>query len=135
VIFSGAGCLELGHELRSAVDPYGSLDKVQEAPGPRKAAIVRGPEERRLATRRIYALLARNGAARGKRLGENLAAIMERLPKSMHRQVRRGLRQAWELPCAGKGAALPCYLATRPDKDWAEVAAAILEGPPPRCSP
>jgi hypothetical protein len=63
------------------------------------------------------------------RLGFSAVRGKERYSAGVFRQVRRGLRQAWELPCAGKGAALPCYLALRPDKDWAEVAAAILEGP------
>lgn len=63
------------------------------------------------------------------RLGFSAVRGKERYSAGVFRQVRRGLRQAWELPRAGKGAALPCYLALRPDKDWAEVAAAILEGP------
>ncbi|PZR88518.1 MAG: transposase, partial [Hyphomicrobiales bacterium] len=63
------------------------MDTVLEAPGPRKTAIARASGELRLSARRIYALLARyrleqaallsrNGAARGKRLAENVEAII-----------------------------------------------------------
>ncbi|MGH6846132.1 MAG: hypothetical protein ACREC0_01450 [Methylocella sp.] len=67
--------------------------------------------------------------ARGRKLQLQLAAwagrgrlhkarnIMERLLESMHRQARRGLRQAWELACAGAAAPLLCNLARRLDKD------------------
>jgi putative transposase len=53
--------------------------------------------------------------------------IMDRLPKSMHAQVRRVLRQAWELD-AGKAEALLRNLARHFEKDWEGVSASILEG-------
>ncbi|MGO9390245.1 Mu transposase C-terminal domain-containing protein [Rhodoblastus sp.] len=65
------------------------LDKVLEAPGPRKTAVARAAGELRLSTRRIYmllaryreehtvsALLARKGAARRKRLAGDAEAII-----------------------------------------------------------
>lgn len=54
--------------------------------------------------------------------------IMDRLPKSMHAQVRRVLRQAWEMDDAGKAETLLRNLARRLEKDWEGVAASILEG-------
>lgn len=54
--------------------------------------------------------------------------IMDRLPKSMHAQVRRVLRQAWEMDDAGKAEALLRNLARRLEKDWEGVSASILEG-------
>ena len=53
---------------------------------------------------------------------------MDRLPKSMHAQVRRVLRQAWELDDAGKAETLLRNLARRLEKDWEGVSASILEG-------
>jgi transposase-like protein len=54
--------------------------------------------------------------------------IMDRLPKSMHTQVRRVLRQAWELDDAGKAETLLRNLARHLEKDWEGVSASILEG-------
>src|SRR5208337_2240456 len=54
--------------------------------------------------------------------------IMDRLPKSMHAQVRRVLRQAWELDDAGKAETLLRNLAQHLEKDWEGVSASILEG-------
>ena len=54
--------------------------------------------------------------------------IMDRLPKSMHAQVRRVLRQAWEMDDADKAEQLLRNLARRLDKDWEGVSASILEG-------
>ena len=54
--------------------------------------------------------------------------IMDRLPKSMHAQVRRVLRQAWEIDDAGKAEQLLRNLARRLEKDWEGVSASILEG-------
>ena len=53
---------------------------------------------------------------------------MDRLPKSMHAQVRRVLRQAWEIDDAGKAEQLLRNLARRLEKDWEGVSASILEG-------
>jgi hypothetical protein len=47
--------------------------------------------------------------------------IMDRLPKSMHAQVRRVLRQAWELDDAGKAETLLRNLARHLEKDWEGV--------------
>src|SRR6202011_4359547 len=46
----------------------------------------------------------------------------------MHAQVRRVLRQAWELDDAGKAETLLRNLARHLEKDWEGVSAAILEG-------
>ena len=54
--------------------------------------------------------------------------IMDRLPKSMHAQVRRVLRQAWEMDDADKAEKLLRNLARRLERDWKGVAASILEG-------
>ena len=54
--------------------------------------------------------------------------IMDRLPKSMHAQVRRVLRQAWEMDDAGKAEQLLRALARRLERDWEGVSASILEG-------
>ena len=54
--------------------------------------------------------------------------IMDRLPKSMHAQVRRVLRQAWEMDDADKAEKLLRNLARRLERDWEGVAASILEG-------
>src|SRR5208337_193761 len=54
--------------------------------------------------------------------------IMDRLPKSMHAQVRRVLRQAWETDDADKAEKLLRNLARRLERDWEGVAASILEG-------
>ena len=54
--------------------------------------------------------------------------IMDRLPKSMHAQVRRVLRQAWELDDAGKAETLLRNLARHLERDWEGVSASILEG-------
>jgi len=54
--------------------------------------------------------------------------IMDRLPKSMHAQVRRVLRQAWEMDDADKAEKLLRNLARRLEKDWEGVSASILEG-------
>ena len=54
--------------------------------------------------------------------------IMDRLPKSMHAQVRRALRQAWEMDDAAKAEQLLRNLARRLEKDWKGVSASILEG-------
>ncbi len=54
--------------------------------------------------------------------------IMDRLPKSMHAQVRRVLRQAWEMDDALKAEQLLRNLARRLEKDWEGVSASILEG-------
>ncbi len=54
--------------------------------------------------------------------------IMDRLPKSMHAQVRRVLRQAWEMDDADKAEKLLRNLARRLEKDWNGVSASILEG-------
>src|SRR3984893_5051066 len=54
--------------------------------------------------------------------------IMDRLPKSMRAQVRRVLRQAWELDDAGKAETLLRNPARRLEKDWEGVSASILEG-------
>jgi Protein of unknown function (DUF5131) len=53
---------------------------------------------------------------------------MDRLPKSMHAQVRRVLRQAWELDDGGKAETLLRNLARHLEKDWEGVSASILEG-------
>jgi transposase-like protein len=54
--------------------------------------------------------------------------IINRLPKSMHAQVRRVLRQAWEMDDADKAEKLLRNLARRLERDWEGVAASILEG-------
>jgi len=54
--------------------------------------------------------------------------IMDRLPKSMHAQVRRVLRQAWEMEDAGKAEKLLRNLARRLERDWQGVSTSILEG-------
>ena len=54
--------------------------------------------------------------------------IMERLPKSTHPQVRRVLRQAWEMDDADRAEQLLRNLARRLEKDWRGVSASILEG-------
>jgi len=54
--------------------------------------------------------------------------ILDRLPRSMHAQVRRALRQAWEMDDAGKAETLLRNLARRLEKDWEGVSASILEG-------
>lgn len=54
--------------------------------------------------------------------------ILDRLPKSMHAQVQRVLRQAWEMEDAGKAEKLLRNLARRLEPDWEGVAASILEG-------
>jgi putative transposase len=54
--------------------------------------------------------------------------IMDRLPKSMHAQVRRVLRQAWEMDDAAKAEQMLRNLARRLEKDWKGVSASILEG-------
>ena len=54
--------------------------------------------------------------------------IMDRLPKSMHAQVRRVLRQAWEMEDAANAEQLLRNLARRLEKDWKGVSASILEG-------
>jgi transposase-like protein len=54
--------------------------------------------------------------------------IMDRLPKSMHAQMRRALRQAWEMNDADKAERLLRNLARRLEKDWHGVSASILEG-------
>src|SRR3974390_1093664 len=54
--------------------------------------------------------------------------IMDRLPKSMHAQVRRALRPAWGMNDADKAEQLLRNLARRLEKDWDGVSAAILEG-------
>lgn len=54
--------------------------------------------------------------------------IMERLPKSTHAQVRRVLRQAWEMDDADRAEQLLRNLARRLEKDWRGVSASILEG-------
>jgi len=54
--------------------------------------------------------------------------IMDRLPRAMRAQVRRVLRQAWEMDDAGKAEALLRHLARRLEKDWQGVSASILEG-------
>ena len=54
--------------------------------------------------------------------------IMDRLPKSMHAQVRRVLRQAWEMDDADKAEQLLRNLARRLEKDGEGVSASILEG-------
>jgi len=56
------------------------------------------------------------------------AQHLGRLPKSMHAQVRRTLRQAWEMDDAGKAETLLRNLARRLEKDWEGVSASILEG-------
>ena len=53
---------------------------------------------------------------------------MDRLPKSMHAQVRRVLRQAWEMDDAYKAEKPLRNLARRLERDWEGVAASILEG-------
>ena len=53
---------------------------------------------------------------------------MDRLPKPMRAQVRRVLRQAWEIDDAGKAEQLLRNLARRLEKDWEGVSASILEG-------
>ena len=50
------------------------------------------------------------------------------LPKSMHAQVRRVLRQAWEMNDAGKAEKLLRNLARRLEHDWQGVSTSILEG-------
>lgn len=54
--------------------------------------------------------------------------IMDRLPKSLHAQVRRALRQAWEMNDADKAEQLLRNLARRLEKDWKGVSASIQEG-------
>ena len=54
--------------------------------------------------------------------------IMDRLPKSMYAQVRRVLRQAWEMNDAGKAEKLLRNLARRLEHDWQGVSTSILEG-------
>jgi putative transposase len=54
--------------------------------------------------------------------------IMERLPKTVHAQVRRALRQAWEMDDPVKAERLLRNLARRLEQDWRGVAASILEG-------
>ena len=54
--------------------------------------------------------------------------IMERLPKSTHAQVRRVLRQAWEMDDADRAEQHLRNLARRLEKDWRGVSASILEG-------
>lgn len=54
--------------------------------------------------------------------------IMDRLPKSTHAQIRRVLRQAWEMDDADKAEQLLRNLARRLEKDWSGVSASILEG-------
>ncbi len=54
--------------------------------------------------------------------------MMDRLPKSIHAQVRRVLRQAWELDDASKAETLLRNLARHLEKDWEGVSASILEG-------
>lgn len=54
--------------------------------------------------------------------------VMERLPKTMHAQVRRALRQAWEMDDPVKAERLLRNLARRLENDWQGVAASILEG-------
>src|SRR6202045_4023591 len=54
--------------------------------------------------------------------------IMDRLPKSMHAQVTRVLRQAWELGDAGKAGTVLRHLARHLEKDWEGVSASILGG-------
>ena len=46
----------------------------------------------------------------------------------MHAQVRRVLRQAWEMDDADKAETLLRNLARRLEKDWKGVSASILEG-------
>lgn len=46
----------------------------------------------------------------------------------MHAQVRRVLRQAWEMYDAGKAEQLHRNLARRLEKDWEGVSASIQEG-------
>jgi putative transposase len=46
----------------------------------------------------------------------------------MHAQVRRVLRQAWEMDDAGKTETLLRNLARHLEKDWEGVSASILEG-------
>ena len=53
--------------------------------------------------------------------------IMDRLPKSMHAQVRRVLRQAWEIDDADKAKKL-LRICRRLEPDSEGVAASILEG-------
>ena len=50
------------------------------------------------------------------------------LPKSMYAQVRRVLRQAWEMNDAGKAEKLLRNLARRLEHDWQGVSTSILEG-------
>ena len=57
-----------------------------------------------------------------------VALSAARLPKSMHAQVRRVLRQAWEMDDADKAEKLLRNLARRLERDWEGVAASILEG-------
>ena len=54
--------------------------------------------------------------------------IMERLPKSTHAQVRRVLRQAWEMDDADRAEQLLRNLARHLEKDWRGVSKSILEG-------
>ena len=54
--------------------------------------------------------------------------ILDGLPKSMHAQVRRVLRQAWEMSDADKAETLLRNLARHLEKDWEGVSASILEG-------
>jgi len=54
--------------------------------------------------------------------------IVERLPKPLHAQVRRALRQAWELDDADKARRLIENLARRLEREAPGVAASILEG-------
>ena len=60
--------------------------------------------------------------------GSGLSKSADRLPKSMHAQVRRVLRQAWEMDDADKAEQLLRNLARRFEKDWEGVSASILEG-------
>jgi len=54
--------------------------------------------------------------------------IVERLPKPLHAQVRRALRQAWEMDDADKARRLIENLARRLEREAPGVAASILEG-------
>ena len=106
------------------------LDKVLEAAGPRMAAITRAAGELRLSARQIYtllaryrderrvsALLSRKGAARRRRLAEDVETI-----------IATALRERWMVPeapplapvvveiaarCEEAGLRPPCYVAVR----------------------
>jgi transposase-like protein len=54
--------------------------------------------------------------------------IMEFRPKSTHAQVRRVLRQAWEMDDADRAEQLLRNLARRLEKNWRGVSASFLEG-------